>query len=403
MVSDSHEEDSKEGGDARSRPQHGPQRRAGSRRAAGPLGSGSTSLANLIGRSTLSDVTRVRGIENIARGLLPRYEWMDRLVSRTLVDAGAMKALESLRVLPRGLEIPTLGLTTDVARALSGPSTLSAIVAAQEAHKRIFAFTESPAWLKVVRHQAELMEGLAGQLAFTRVSDALQKSIGSFAQLRPLWEIERPISIGTQAWDEVLRRTSENPDESELARVYATGRASIGIVSSGLALVDEDKDFVLSPDTQELLARDGLGEQLRETLGSLHRELPGRLDGAWERIRRPGPDAASQAAHSLMELIDWALRLGAPDEEVLPWHAQEGRSADELHEGKPTRSLRAKYILRDRSVDAKVARMYLRSLGDLTEIIQSQKHGLGSDDVETVAPLLPTVEGLLVFLFISER
>jgi hypothetical protein len=103
-----------------------------------------------------------------------------------------------------------------------------------------------------------------------------------------------------------------------------------------------------------------------------------------------------------MELIDWALRLGAPDEEVLLWHVQEG-SAEELHEGKPTRSLRAKYILRDRSVDAKVARMYLRSLGDLTEIIQSQKHGLGSEDVETVAPLLPTVEGLLVFLFISER
>jgi hypothetical protein len=45
--------------------------------------------------------------------------------------------------------------------------------------------------------------------------------------------------------------------------------------------------------------------------------------------------------------------------------------------------------------------MYLRSLGDLTEIVQSQKHGLGSDDVETVAPLLPIAEGLLVFLFIS--
>jgi hypothetical protein len=35
--------------------------------------------------------------------------------------------------------------------------------------------------------------------------------------------------------------------------------------------------------------------------------------------------AASQAAHSLVELIDWALRLGAPNEEVLLWHAREGR------------------------------------------------------------------------------
>ena len=84
-------------------------------------------------------------------------------------------------------------------------------------------------------------------------------------------------------------------------------------------------------------------------------------------------------------------------------HADEGKGAEELHEGKPTRSLRAKYILRERSVDTRVARMYLRSLSDLADIIQSQKHGLGSDNVEMVAPLLPTVEGLLVFLFVSDR
>lgn len=98
------------------------------------------------------------------------------------------------------------------------------------------------------------------------------------------------------------------------------------------------------------------------------------------------------------------VRLGAPDEEVLLWNSRGGKGGgQELHEGKPTRSLRAKYILRDRSVDARVARMYLRSLGDLTEIIQSQKHGLRRDDVDAVAPLLPTVEGLLVFLFVSRR
>jgi hypothetical protein len=362
--------------------------------------SGSSSLANLVGRTTLSDLVRVRGIENLSRGLLPRYDWVDRLVSRTLVDVGAVKALENLRVLPRGLEIPAFGLSTEVARALSGPSTLSALVAAQEAHKRILALTESPAWLNFVKHHAELMETIAKQFAFTQVSDTLQRSIGSFAQVRPPWEIERPVSIGVQAWDEVLRRSSDEPDEPEIARVYATGRASVGIVSSGLALVGEEEE---SSETREFLGRDPLGEQLRETLGSLHRELPGRLDGAWERIRHPGPDAASQAAHSLMELIDWALRLGAPDAEVLVWHARQGRGTEELHEGKPTRSLRAKYILRDRSVDARVARMYLRSLSELTEIIQSQKHGLGSDDVDTVAPLVPTVEGLLVFLFISGR
>jgi hypothetical protein len=35
-----------------------------------------------------------------------------------------------------------------------------------------------------------------------------------------------------------------------------------------------------------------------------------------------------------MELIDWAQRLGAPDDEVLLWHAHEGKGAEGLHEGK---------------------------------------------------------------------
>ena len=368
---------------------------------AGPLGT-STSLVDLVGRSPLSDVVRLKGIENITRGLIPRYDWIDRVASRTLLNAGALKAVESLRVLPRGIEIPALGLGADLARLLSGPSTLSALVAAQEAHRRILDLTESPAWLKVVTQQAELLEGFRKHLALTQVSGALVNSMDSFAQMRPLWEVQRPISIGTQAWDEVLRSASDDPDEPELVRVFATGRATVGIVSSGLALLDEEDELVFPQETQELLGRDALGERLRETLGSLHEDLPGQLDGAWERIHRPGPHAASQAAHSLMELIDWALRLGAPDDEVLLWHASEGKGAEELHEGKPTRSLRAKYILRDRSVDARIARMYLRSLSELTEIIQSRKHGLRSDDVGTVAPLLPTVEGVLVFLFISE-
>jgi len=101
-----------------------------------------------------------------------------------------------------------------------------------------------------------------------------------------------------------------------------------------------------------------------------------------------------------MELVDWSLRIAAPDDDVLSWHALGRRPRSELHDGRPTRSLRAKFILRDRPDDRTAARLYLRALNDLVEIVQSLKHDLEANDVVAVARLIPTVEGLLIFLFV---
>lgn len=357
-------------------------------------------LIDQLGQNMFRDLVRFRGIANLSE-LLPRYEWMGQLASRTLIDAGVLKSIENLRVLPRGFELPALAVGADLTRSLSGPSALTGVIAAEEAHRRAVALTENPAWVRMMRDRAELFRGLGDQVGFSQISDVVRESISSFARLQPIWELQRPVSIGTQAWNELLRQTSKRGAKWEPDRVFASGRATAGIVSSGLALLDDEE--AASEDAQELLARDALGNHLRQALASIHPDLTRRLDGAWERISRPGPDSGSQAAHSLMELLDWTLRLAAPNDEVLAWHDRENRSAKELHEGKPTRSLRAKYILRDRSADTKIARMYLRSLSELSDIIEGHKHGLGASDVDAVKPLLPTVEGLLVFLFVSDR
>jgi hypothetical protein len=135
---------------------------------------------------------------------------------------------------------------------------------------------------------------------------------------------------------------------------------------------------------------------LREMLRELDPALPAKLDGAWERVSRPGPDAAAQAANSLMELVDWTLRLAAPDEDVLAWVRQEGKD-DELHEGKPTRVVRLKYLVRKRPGEANIARLYQRALSDLATEVQSVKHSVGGKELDAVMSLVPTVEGLLFF------
>jgi histidinol-phosphatase (PHP family) len=80
-----------------------------------------------------------------------------------------------------------------------------------------------------------------------------------------------------------------------------------------------------------------------------------------------------------METVDGALRGAAPDVDVLAWYNATNRS-DALHNDKPTRALRVKYLLRDRPGEANAVRLHLRALNDLVGVIQGLKHGSGDKD-----------------------
>lgn len=357
--------------------------------------------------SSISDLTglgplRIPALESWTRTMLPRYESLMSGVSRSIFRSGILEVMERSRfTLPDSLQIRALQSGADLARVVSGSSYLSAFASAAEASERIGRLVQTPQWIRFFDQQEALLGSMHRQmLDMSLVTNGLDRYLRGVIAARPTLEIERPIAVSTRAWDDIVRRASRDPSEVEGLRLFAAGRGTLGSVAAGFALLDEEIDNQDDDDASTLLSREGLAEELRNRLESLHPDLPSRLDGAWERVATAGPAAASQAAHSLMELVDWSLRIAATDDDVLSWHALGRRPMSELNDGRPTRSLRAKFILRDRPDDQTAARLYLRALNDLVEIVQSLKHDLEANDVVAVARLIPTVEGLLVFLFV---
>jgi hypothetical protein len=135
------------------------------------------------------------------------------------------------------------------------------------------------------------------------------------------------------------------------------------------------------------------------SLIELDAQLIVRLDGAWERVARGGPHSAAQGAHSMIEFVDWCLRTSAPDEAVISWHRQELRPVGEVHEGSPTRSLRMRYLLRDRDPDGPMATVYVRNAQDVLGLLQKIKHTAENVGPEELAALMMSIEATLVFLF----
>jgi Predicted pPIWI-associating nuclease len=127
--------------------------------------------------------------------------------------------------------------------------------------------------------------------------------------------------------------------------------------------------------------------------------LEERLEGAWERVSRGGPHAASQAAHSMIEFVDWCLRTAAPDEAALGWHMQESRLACELHNGRPTRALRMRYMLRARNPDGPVAQTFVDHALATVRNLQEIKHTSKQDDLHALAAMIMALETVLAYLF----
>jgi len=148
-----------------------------------------------------------------------------------------------------------------------------------------------------------------------------------------------------------------------------------------------DGDFVVVDRTQ-----------FRACIARLSSSVVARWEGAWERSQRPGPDAASQAAHSLMELIDWSLRIAAPDDEVLAWHTAESRPMGELSRGRPSRGLRLHFLVRDRKADAEGAEILIKSLLALVNLLQEKKHAQGDNERVAIQRLIPGIEAILYFV-----
>lgn len=337
---------------------------------------------------------RIREAGVIAAGLTagPRY-------------AGALGVatnLDNFVGLPPGpMQTSMMRVGTDVTRMLSGSSTATAWAEAMAVHARIaeLARPKPPPGLNLValsrlEQMSEQLTGHTRVLAHLQVPALLQ---GATADSTHGWQLTLDDARGNAS----LLLT----DTSAYAANVALATAVSARVLRPTIVLDEDEDDLDEPQrfVDALTLGNDFRARVRTALDALDPRLLERWDGAWERLLVEGPDGPSQAAHSIQELLDSALRLAAPDDDVLAWHVARNGAADELNkDGRPTRGLRVRYIVRERPQD-KTAKLFSGSQNKLTEALQQAKHAaegpLGPIGIQCV--LLQT-EALLGYLLVTD-
>jgi hypothetical protein len=239
--------------------------------------------------------------------------------------------------------------------------------------------------------------------SLSRISALVEQQNVLLTRLRPLADVAHPISLATRAWRDVLRLTPEASTGHYLERLTAAGRSTGWAIQTGILLTKHDATRVaqLNAQARVALGPAGASLDLRARLSALDPHLPDPLDAAWERIAAGGVGAASQAAHSLMEVVDWTLRLLAPDAAVLAWHSTEHLPESDLHNGRPIRTLRLRFAVRNSPEKNFAIKLYLRSLQELVGAIQEPKHSLWIANEAVLASIAMAVESLLLFLLVD--
>ena len=307
------------------------------------------------------------------------------------------------RLLPESMRGPMLALGTDVTRMLAGSTAVAAWAETQVVQARI---------AELIRPRVSLeVTALPALEQWTRLGDRLNRSA------RMLAHLELPAVLGRATADSThglrLLLDGLEPTRFVLPSVESAGTFTFGTSTSArllrpLILDDNDEDDLDVHDRPlELVAEVTLGDGMRRALhlrlSALHPKIVERVEGAWSRLDRNEPDAASQAAHSTQELLDSALQLAAPDAEVLAWHRVEGRPESELHNGKPTRALRTRYLLGPRAAD-KAGAFFLKSIDGFVGVLQDAKHNIDSMSGRVaVRSVLANVEAFLYFVFAPEE
>jgi hypothetical protein len=163
------------------------------------------------------------------------------------------------------------------------------------------------------------------------------------------------------------------------------GHAVASVSSSAAAIEGE----IVEPDEEPwLVARTEAVDRIADWLGSVHPRLAVKFKGMWHVVQSRGPDYASQAANSAVELIDHTLRTLAPEDDVIAWQELKGKYAKEVNpqNGRPHRSLRIRYIAERRAIRASSVDYIIKSVTGVLKDLQAIKH-VGDD---RMAPALST-------------
>jgi hypothetical protein len=210
------------------------------------------------------------------------------------------------------------------------------------------------------------------------------------------WQLDlRDVTAGWRTLVEAERTGGSSVPTA--VEVYGGGRGVLGV--SRAAAISVGVESPAERETEDVRAARKLRALLIDRLERLDGALPGKLRGAWDRVANPGPDAGSQAAHSLVEVLDWSLRYGTAGVDLLAWRKLNGPLDSDLSkDGSPTRSLKVRYICRNEP-SAALASTFVRITTEAFGSLQSVKHRGDAVDPEVVKRLIPTVEAVLIFLF----
>lgn len=324
-----------------------------------------------------------------------------------LFPGGVAKTFESAATLAKQFEASPLKKALDDHKRQS--AALGQIFRASELHRdmrKLFGPKFPVAFQEAIRAQNELTRisdlvmpnRSAGELV--RLSEALAKAVGAITirGASPIaLKLDAAIAPAVASWRTLAASLPARPSQSQLKELEPVGRATFGLAASSAILVGEEAivtglgDWEISPSAM----RDRMVARLEQ----ISPRLVQRLEGAWETLRRGGPDAPSQGAHSVVELVDWLLRKTCDSKDVLAWLASEGARKDELDgQGRPTRTAKIRYLMRNRPLEAEVAVTHARSLRDIHGQLQKVKHVDEAQESAAVAKLIYAAESLLIFI-----
>jgi hypothetical protein len=253
---------------------------------------------------------------------------------------------------------------------------------------------------QVVGSPAFAASGILGS-QLSVLSDAIARSTGMLVPaLGGLGDLRLGVSDVAAGWRRLLEAEERlMPAPIAPALLVTGGRGVLGVnlaAGAGASVQLDVGEDVPAWEGAPLEMRGALLERLRE----IDDVLPAKLEGAWERTLRPGPDAASQAANSLVELLDWSLRRATEGVDLVAWHAQQGLRSDGVDaNGRPTRALKVRYLLRD-NPSGDLVEAFARIIGEAYGALQSVKHGGRPGDPVVIQRLIPTIEAALTFVLV---
>jgi hypothetical protein len=271
-------------------------------------------------------------------------------------------------------------------QALSGARAFPALQEATLAHARMTKLIEP---LDITALTRDL----------TGVSDAVA-SVASMIR-PPAHELSREIaaiaSSALGSWRSYVDALPPALNLEALFGAQAATRSVLGVTATSAILLGDEGAVEVAEEWE--LAPAEAREQMRTGLRRISPRLVVRLDGAWDAVAHAGPDSASQAANSAIELIDWTLRLGCDESGLEAWISEQVKpSAYRDGQGRATRQAKIRYLLRESDYAADFVAATVGQLVALHRELQKLKHTEGAHSVEAVGRLLPSVEAVLFLI-----